>query len=69
MAIETLQEGDRVEVRRRFDAQWAKGFEVSGVDVDGRLRIRRMSDGEVLPVPFDADDVRKERKRSSMWWM
>lgn len=67
--IETLQEGDRVEVRRRFDAQWSKGFEISGVDADGRLRLRRLSDGDVLPVPFDVDDVRKERRRGSMWWI
>ena len=66
---ETLREGDRVEVRRRFDAQWSHGFEVIGLDEDGRVRIRRLSDGEELPIWFGADDVRKESRRNSMWWM
>jgi hypothetical protein len=65
---EALAEGDKVEVRNRFDAQWARGFEVAKVDDDG-VRVRRLSDGEELPVTFAEDDVRAERKRSSMWWI
>ena len=65
---EALTIGDRVEVRNRFDAQWARGFEVVEADDDG-VRVKRLSDGEVLPVVFSGDDVRPERKRSSMWWI
>ena len=65
---EALTIGDRVEVRNRFDAQWARGFEVVEADDEG-VRVKRLSDGEVLPVVFSGDDVRPERKRSSMWWI
>ena len=65
---EALAEGDRVEVRNRFDARWARGFEVAKVKDDGIL-VRRLSDGEELPVTFAEDEVRAERKRSSMWWI
>ena len=61
-----LTPGTRIEVRRRFDSGWASGFEVAEVRPGG-YRIRRMSDGEVLPVEFDVDDVRRERKKG-MWW-
>ena len=65
---EALAEGDKVEVRKRFDAQWARGFEVAAINDDG-FRVRRLSDGEELPVTFGEDEVRAERKRSSMWWI
>lgn len=65
---DTLAEGDKVEVRRRFDAQWAKGFEVVETTAAG-VRVRRLSDGDILPVVFDPDDVRKERRRNDFWWM
>jgi len=65
---ETLATGDRVEVRRRFDAQWSRGFEVAEL-TDAGVRVRRLSDGEILPVVFDPDDVRKERRRNDFWWM
>jgi hypothetical protein len=55
----TIQPGDRVEVRRRFDAGWAHGFEVADVADDG-VHVRRLSDGEILPVPFGQDDLRRE---------
>lgn len=59
--------GTRVEVRTAFDGTWARGFEV--VDFhDGKYQISRRSDGMVLPVPFEAHDVRREH-RNSMWWM
>ena len=63
---ERLRPGTRVEVRKRFDSNWARGFEVADVVEDGYL-IRRMSDGDVLPLPFPPDDVRRERKKG-MWW-
>jgi hypothetical protein len=64
---ESLEAGMRVEVRRRFDQHWARGFEI--VDVtDTGYRLRRLSDGEELPTEFAFDDVRRERKRQGMWW-
>ncbi len=65
---DTLTAGDKVEVRRRFDAQWSRGFEVVERTDTGVL-VRRLSDGEVLPVEFAPDDVRKERHRNDFWWM
>lgn len=66
---DTLEVGDRVEVRRRFDAQWARGFEVVEVTQTG-YHVRRESDGEVLPAEFSADDVRRAHKRhNDFWWM
>ncbi len=59
--------GTRVEVRRRFDQHWAKGFEVADHADDG-YRLRRLSDGEVLPVPFEEESLRKERKKSTWWY-
>jgi len=65
---DALATGDKVEVRRRFDAAWARGFEV--VDVTDRgVQIRRLSDGEVLPAYFPVEEVRKERRRNQFWWM
>lgn len=62
-----LEAGTKVEVRRRFDQQWARGFEVIGTTADG-YRLRRLSDGEELPVTFAFDEVRKERKRDYWWY-
>ena len=62
-----LEAGTRVEVRTGFDRSWATGFEVAEVTDDG-YRVRRRSDGEILPVAIAADDVRRERK-NSMWWI
>ena len=69
MADDQLSAGDKVEVRSRFNAQWSRGFEV--VDVtDNGYRVRRTSDGEILPVEFGEDDVRAARKRANdFWWM
>lgn len=55
-----LQPGSVVEVRRRFDRAWARGFQV--IDGDGHsFRLRRNSDGAVLPVSFPATDLRLAR--------
>ena len=54
----------RVEVRSRFDGSWCRGFEIGGVLEDGEsYRIRRVSDGVVLPVTISADDIAEERAR------
>jgi hypothetical protein len=59
--------GTRVEVHSRFEDTWASGFEVAGVE-DGSYRLRRLSDGSLLPTLTGPDDVRKERKRET-WWL
>jgi hypothetical protein len=51
-----------VEVRCSFDGTWASGFVVNDVTRDGigttYVRVRRVSDGVDIPVPFVAHDVR-----------
>ena len=59
--------GTPVEVRRRFDHSWARGFEVADVLPDG-YSIRRRSDGSVLPAEFVFADVRHERRKQGLWW-
>ena len=62
-----LDAGDKVEVRRRLDDKWARGFTI--VDrSDAGFRLRRLSDGVELPTTFPTADVRKERKRSTWWY-
>lgn len=62
-----LAVGSRVEVRNRLDGRWAKGFEVAATGEDG-YRLRRLSDGNELPLSFSDDDVREEKRRTGMWW-
>ena len=62
-----------MEVRSRFDRAWARGFEVAET-IDGggmpRYRLRRRSDGSVLPAIFDDDEIREEKRRKNdMWWI
>jgi hypothetical protein len=64
--------GTRVEVRSRFDQAWARGFEVAeqvGADQSLSYRVRRRSDGSVLPALFGDHEVREERRKNDMWWM
>ncbi len=61
-----LEPGTRVEVRNRLDGRWTKGFEVIEAGAES-YRLRRLSDGMELPLPFDAASVRKE-KRAGTWW-
>jgi hypothetical protein len=63
--------GTRVEVRRRFDDKWTRGFEIAACDDSngGRLyKVKRRSDGSILPVQFKEDDLREERRRGT-WWI
>src|SRR5690348_2319877 len=56
-----IDRGQRVEVRSRFVGRWTAGFETSErTERDGDVvyRLRRLSDGVVLPALFPADDVR-----------
>lgn len=68
-----MQPGTRIEVRSRFDRRWARGFEVDSVVSEdlgaAQYRVRRRSDGSVLPSLFVDDEVREERRGRSMWWM
>ena len=66
--VEVLEPGTRVDVRSRFDARWTHGFEIAEA-VEGGYRIRRLSDGALLPTEFPASEVRVERKkRGGLWW-
>jgi hypothetical protein len=69
-----MQPGTRIEVRSRFDRRWARGFEVDACvaeasDRPAGYRVRRRSDGAVLPSLFVDDEVREERRGRSMWWI
>jgi len=65
----TIEPGTRVEVRRRFDQRWASGFEIAEIVDDLGYRLKRLSDGSVLPTEFGTEDVRPERERKrGMWW-
>jgi hypothetical protein len=66
-----MDQGTRVEVRSRFDDRWSRGFEVAEiVDVGDstRYKLKRRSDGSVLPALFVDEELREEKKRS-MWWI
>ena len=57
-----MRPGSDVEVRSRFDGDWVGGFqvaEVSGSGSDEAYHLRRISDGAVLPVPFERTDLRE----------
>ena len=64
---ERLGPGTKVEVRRRFDQHGSRGFEIAEA-VDDGYKLKRLSDNSVLPVVFDDDEVRLEKKKSGMWW-
>ena len=64
----TLKPGAKVEVRTGFDRSWASGFEVEAVTDEG-YRLRRLSDGSLLPVVLAPDEVRRERRDANMWWV
>jgi hypothetical protein len=53
-----LPPGEEIEVRTRYRASWARGFEVASVAGD-RVSVRRRSDGSLLPVSIDLEDVRR----------
>lgn len=71
-----MKVGTRVEVRSQFDRSWASGFEISeivgspeGADGPGaRYKVRRESDGMVLPREFEWEEVRRERKGGHWWY-
>jgi hypothetical protein len=54
-----LPVGMMVRVRNRFEGRWVPGFSVAAHH-DGRYRLRRASDGAVLPAWFDRDALRSD---------
>ena len=69
--MHAVRPGTRVEVRSRFEAAWTRGFEVAERVREGaesRYRVRRRSDGSILPVLFDEHDLREEHRRGT-WWV
>ena len=64
---EELPHGTRVDVRSRFVGEWTRGFEIDE-PVPGGYRIRRISDGSVLPDVLSEDEIRPERRKQGMWW-
>jgi hypothetical protein len=57
-----MWQGQGVQVRNRFDGHWVQGFEVAEVherDQGLLFRLRRQSDGAVLPSLFSEADVRE----------
>jgi hypothetical protein len=52
-----LRPGADVEVRCRFDNHWARGFEIAAIENEA-YRLRRRSDGAVLPATFGPRDIR-----------
>ena len=69
VANQSLEPGTAVEVRNRFEQRWVRGFEIVDEGDEGGYRVRRLSDGSILPVTIAADDVRPEReKRGGQWW-
>jgi hypothetical protein len=52
-----LQVGELVEVHTRFNDSWVAGFEIAEV-VEGGYRVRRTSDGSLLPNLTGEADLR-----------
>jgi hypothetical protein len=67
MRRESLDAGTAVDVRSRYVGAWSSGFEVAEPVKDG-YRVRRLSDGSVLPDVFTNEDVRAQRHKTGMWW-
>ncbi len=60
-----LTPGTRVQVRNRFDGGWSSPFEVAETVAPATpgsplYRVRRLSDGVVLPADFRSDDIRSD---------
>lgn len=59
--------GTRVDVRSRYVGSWSRGFEVAEHVRDGGYKVRRLSDGSVLPDLFGEEELRPERRRNEFW--
>jgi hypothetical protein len=54
-----MHSGIPVEVRSRYDGRWSRGFEIAEELGADAYRVRRLSDGSVLPAEFSPEDVRQ----------
>jgi len=63
-SVVDLHEGTRVEVHSSFNDTWAVGFEIAEV-VRGGYRVRRISDGTLLPGHTSTTDLRLAVNRRS----
>ncbi len=63
-----LSTGTPVDVRSRFVGSWSRGFEVAECVADQGYRVRRLSDGTVLPDVFEEHDIRPQRGRREPWF-
>jgi hypothetical protein len=64
-----MSDADEVEVRTRFDGAWTGGYELHDADPrdgDPRFKVRRRSDGTVLPGWFEADEIRRQPTASDV---
>jgi hypothetical protein len=59
VADNDVMTGTQVEVKARFDGTWSKGFQIAEIEDEG-YRIRRMTDGSVLPTVFNRNEVRRD---------
>ncbi len=59
--MEPLPPGMEVEILNQFEGRWSRGFEVAEA-VGGAYRVRRRSDGAVLPVLFAGTSVRVDTR-------
>ena len=59
---QVLRVGDPVEVHTKYNDAWVAGFEIAEV-VDGGYRVRRISDGTMLPNLTTETDLRPASDR------
>jgi hypothetical protein len=57
MSTHQLHIGDQVDVHTNFSDSWVAGFEIASLMADG-YRVRRNSDGSLLPGPTSEQDLR-----------
>jgi hypothetical protein len=60
---QVVEVGDRVEVHTKFSDSWVGGFQIAEIIPEG-YRVRRMSDGSILPGYTSETDVRRARSRA-----
>jgi len=63
-SIVDLRKGTHVELHSSFNDSWVSGFEIAESDSNG-YRVRRATDGSVLPGHVAAADLRAEPYRGS----
>jgi hypothetical protein len=56
-----LDVGDEVEVFSGYERTWSTGFSIAQVLRGRRYRLRRGTDGALLPDPTGSDDLRRLR--------